>query len=633
MNRYFHFTLGPVQGFVAQARRTRDFWAGSFLLSWLAAVAIRSVRAQKGKVLFPIPDEFFMAALESGVSGPTQGGVPNRFKAAVGKGFDPNQVVQCVQTAWCALTEEVWDNDLLEYESWKTRVIWQNQILKFWEMQWAITDDENDPTPIDRLKNWRTHLPSSEPGPKCMIMDGWQELSGAERPGREVDEFWDRLRNRADLGGIRTDLRQGECLCAIAYVKRRFTRVFANVNANMPGGWTLTGWPVPAGVPSVQYMAIAPWLAQLIGKASENEELRRTLWSFHDKARKLTGDYGEWDTNIRCVRKAPRGEERWAALDGSVFFESLLENKRLWSDQAEANALKNELVGLQKAADQGPVSPFYAVLMMDGDELGKQMSNPAHQNVIAERLGRFARGVGERVYQHNGFLIYAGGDDVLALLTLDDALRCAAALRAYYLECFNGSGIAASISAAIEYVHIKTPLGKVLKDVHHLLDEVAKDQTGRDAVAVRIWKPGGMAAEWAMPWEVALKAGTTTVAIDSLAEDFRNAQGDAEGMSSKFFYGIREHFALLNPRNGKAPVLSDVLAFDLLAMQFLNSGVNRKKWTRQQARQRIEPLIDQCRKRVRLRDADNRISIQTLPGFHVDGAMLVRFLAQKGLDR
>ena len=34
--KYFHFTLGPVQSFVAQARRTRDFWAGSFLLSWLA---------------------------------------------------------------------------------------------------------------------------------------------------------------------------------------------------------------------------------------------------------------------------------------------------------------------------------------------------------------------------------------------------------------------------------------------------------------------------------------------------------------------------------------------------------------------------------------------------------------------
>ena len=26
----FHFTLGPVQGFVAQARRTRDFWPVPF---------------------------------------------------------------------------------------------------------------------------------------------------------------------------------------------------------------------------------------------------------------------------------------------------------------------------------------------------------------------------------------------------------------------------------------------------------------------------------------------------------------------------------------------------------------------------------------------------------------------------
>ena len=34
----FQFTLGPVQGFVAQARRTRDFWAGSFILSWLSSV-------------------------------------------------------------------------------------------------------------------------------------------------------------------------------------------------------------------------------------------------------------------------------------------------------------------------------------------------------------------------------------------------------------------------------------------------------------------------------------------------------------------------------------------------------------------------------------------------------------------
>ncbi len=40
MNDILQFTLGPVQGFVAQARRTRDFWAGSFLLSYLTGKAM-----------------------------------------------------------------------------------------------------------------------------------------------------------------------------------------------------------------------------------------------------------------------------------------------------------------------------------------------------------------------------------------------------------------------------------------------------------------------------------------------------------------------------------------------------------------------------------------------------------------
>ena len=40
---HLHFSLGPVQGFVVQARRTRDLWAGSFLLSRLALEAMWAV--------------------------------------------------------------------------------------------------------------------------------------------------------------------------------------------------------------------------------------------------------------------------------------------------------------------------------------------------------------------------------------------------------------------------------------------------------------------------------------------------------------------------------------------------------------------------------------------------------------
>jgi len=62
-SRYFHLTLGPVQGFVAQARRSRDFWAGSFILSWLSGVAMSAVRTQGGEIIFPKADENFLAWL------------------------------------------------------------------------------------------------------------------------------------------------------------------------------------------------------------------------------------------------------------------------------------------------------------------------------------------------------------------------------------------------------------------------------------------------------------------------------------------------------------------------------------------------------------------------------------------
>ena len=43
-----HVKLGPVQGFIRQARRTRDLWAGSFLLSWLSGKGHGGGRERRG---------------------------------------------------------------------------------------------------------------------------------------------------------------------------------------------------------------------------------------------------------------------------------------------------------------------------------------------------------------------------------------------------------------------------------------------------------------------------------------------------------------------------------------------------------------------------------------------------------
>ncbi len=671
--QYFHFTIGPVQGFVAQARRTRDFWAGSFILSWLATVAMKAVVMQEGKdaIKFPLPDEQFMQAIGSGKAEIKQGNVPNRFKAEVSQTFKPDLVKQAVLTAWKELAEAVWKADFENFslKTDKTRTIWNSQIDGFWDIQWAIVEDVSESSTLDKLKNWRTHLPTPETGVKCMMMDGWRELSGAESPGRKEKapegpyNFWKALRE-----GKETDLREKEYLCAIAYVKRRFVHSFnESLNIPMPGdkAWSAHGWTIPKSVPSVHYMAAAPWLAQLLKKASQDTDLNRLMWAFHDAAVQLTDGHPEWQSKVHCVQEAnKKGHRKWEAIDGTVFFDAMLENKLLWVEKADAaKDLLKTLKKLRQQAKLEPVSPFYAILMMDGDDLGKQMSDTEKQPYITKGLSDFTKQVETIVCEHSGFLVYAGGDDVLAILPLEYAMNCAVGLRTAYDAVFTAINakaqaekqvwIQTSISAAIEYAHIKTPLGKVLGDSHKLLDNIAKDQHGRDSIACRIWKPGGLQMEWGMPWELALD-DENRVYLDMIAEQFRAGKDDSnnerEQFASKFFFRIRERFELLNPTDvGEDPIFDvrDGEGFDkavsLMAMEYLNSGMAKANHikTMEQARGIIKPLLTQCRHVVRKVDyqGDTKskpqigYEVEAKYGFKADAALLVRFLAHKGIER
>jgi CRISPR-associated protein Cmr2 len=624
---------------------------------------MKSVEKQNGKIVFPIPDARFMDGLETGKCDIKQGTIPNRFKACVPLDFKPEYVERDVKHAWNALAEYLYDNDLLKIDSEKTRTIWKRQIDSFWEISWAIMDNEADSSIIDRLKNWRVHLPPDEPGVKCMMMEGWQELSGIETPHSEgLGKFWKRVRNQ-EQKGMKTDLRKNEHLCSIAFVKRRFARYFANFNTFMPGGWQLHGWELPNGVPSVHYMAAAPWLAKLVGSANQSNAVAKQMWEFHDAAHKLTGNYGEWRSNILCVREATEknAQKKWAALDGTVFFDSMLENPNLWDEEQKKQAEK-VLFQLKQVRDKGEldsVSPFYAVLMMDGDQLGIHMSDLNNQEKITNGLAKFTSTVQTIVEAYSGFLVYAGGDDVLALFPLEFAFSCAVALRNHYTECFLKTGIRTSLSGAVEFAHIKMPLGKVLHDAHDLLDNVAKDGRGRDAIACRVWKPGGLAIEWAMPWDCALEYGKDRLCIEKLADDFRQSfqcpkkdkagrdtDSEKQGrFSNKFFFKISERFTLLNPRECRylseeehltaeerhKPILHTEQAIDLLAADYINSGM-ASKLTLDEARKIIRPLLEQCRPVMRNLNKKS-VEMKKSSCLDVDGALLVRFLAQKGVEQ
>lgn len=663
--KQFHFMLSPVQSFISQARRTRDFWAGSFLLSWLSAVAMQAVIKQNpnyNSIVFPLPDEDFLNWLEGNETGkkPAHGSVPSRFQAEVIGDFKPQDVVKSVQIAWKSLADKIYQGDLKNVANPKTKEIWDRQIEHFWHIEWVLSED-HDNCILDQRKHWHTYIAPEQAGVKCMMTDGWQELSGIASPNAtELNDFWNKVIQKGKLG-IASDLRQQEYLSAPAFVKRRFVRYFHELKKiPMPSHWQLSGWKMAAARPSVSYMAAVHWLENLL-QAEKTLEIEYLLRQFHKTALELTdGNHNEWDSNIACIKnKKVSSDQKWLALDGNIFFESLLENSKLYPEdkQPAAKSTLELLRKLCKLLQLPAVTPFYAVLRMDGDNLSKQRMDNAKTQTIAKALAEFTKAVPNLVYEKNGFLIYAGGDDVLAILPLEDALSCALAIRIKYAAIFAENNkkvlpaqqVETTISAAIEYAHIKIPLARVLKDSHHLLDEVAKKQYGRDSVAVRVLKSGGQTLEWARPWDKAIEKSTIAhlaenlsdddllnkdltgyVSIGRLAQDLQQDDDLGGHFSHRFLYKIRERFELLNPKDKDETVLLDHAdAIELMAAEYVSAGLCDKNSYLEStatvskkmahARAVTTPLLEQCRS-----TADNKLS--------VDAALLMRFLAQKGVE-
>ena len=627
-DQYFHFTLGPVQGFVAQARRTRDFWAGSFLLSWLAGVAIKAVEKQNGTILFPEADESFLKFISGIGQGarPLQGSIPNRFKAKVPLNFDAKLVVDSVKLAWKALAETIYQADNLSaYELPKTRAIWDRQVNNFWDMSWALVDDKTISNVLDRRKNWRTLFTPDEAGVKCTLMRDWQELSGIEEvrkaDAKERNDFWANIAR-----GKETDFKSNEYLCSMAFIKRRFVHHFASFKADLPTGISVHGWEVPKSVPSVSYLAAVPWFSKVLNKVNKGMCKPDALSKFVDAASNLVS-LNEYSSKIRSLQEQinePHVSKRVISVDGNVFHESTLENINIFPDVSSSSKVKSALKNLAKEAKVGPVSPFYAVLMMDGDSLGKHMGDQTKQVVITKALDAFTKQVPDLVSQNNGYLIYAGGDDVLALVTLDDALKCALAIREVYVSAFKeqtdqvkieDKEFIPTISAAISYVHIRTPLSNVLHDSHELLDDVAKSYAGRDAIAVRVLKPGGVALTWAKKWELAINKRRDDMHINDLVNDFISEDKDDEQFSNKFFYRIRERFSMLDETES---TLNKDLKIDLLTVDYCRSKDNKVDFA--EARQKVSKLLEQCTSPKKEHQID------------IDGALFVRFLAQKGIE-
>ena len=563
-------SIGPVQGFVSQSRRTRDLWGSSWLLAFLSAHAMRGAVTAGGRLIRPDVRVVERDRLYRWVSGhrdgdpPRIGSLPNHFVVEV-DGAAPASVpdvahaaTRSLHAAWERVCVAVWRTFVQPAcrDGEGTEAIWNRQVRRFWEIMWITAETELEVEagpaggPLARRKRWRSHYPPEEPGDKCTVMHDWQELSGFVRAWDAVsqDRFWRRIRESIPgspvSGAGALDLRDNERLCAVALVKRLFPYV-----AQEAVGWEMdvSRWP------STVYVGAVPWIrrvvsavpeqasgyAEAVGKSTGNRVFPMQSPPFHSLNSPAAGAFQRLDANF-LHREFVASERQWPWPGESI--------PAIREDLVNRLGCIYESVGAQ-GSRLGPPPTHYALLLADGDRLGL-LATELGGAAVSNALDAFTRKAPEVVREHDGVAVYAGGDDVLALLPTPQALSCARILSDTYRAAFADEGvegkIEATLSAAVVFAQVRLPLGHVLREAHRLLDAVAKEGNGRDSLAAAVLKSGGTHCEWVSAWTRPHPEGGTC-AVDRLRDLVRQLDvGGAEpGLSGALVYRIRDLLARL----------------------------------------------------------------------------------------
>lgn len=231
------------------------------------------------------------------------------------------------------------------------------------------------------------------------------------------------------------------------------------------------------------------------------------------------------------------------------------EQKLLHDKLTERKITESEKTRLQEVQLGFGMKPakYYAVIAMDGDSIGEKISKVQcyedHQK-ISLKLSEYAQKVQEIVEQkYLGKLLYAGGDDVLALANLQDCFSMLQELRKFpSFNDINGlEQTTSSISAGVCIAHYKTPLSVVIQEARKM-EKSAKDKHNfpeKNALGIALLTHSGNASKTLMKWTY--QGFESLVLAETLSRLLKTC------ISNKFLYSLREEFSRLVDENGKIP--------------------------------------------------------------------------------
>ncbi len=448
-------------------------------------------------------------------------------------------------------------------DAWKNlkQPIEPEQNWQFWQPNdgtlYPAVHDLGDRT-LAAAKSTRSFLPLEQNGHRDSLSgeNEWltlvKEQLNEGSPRKRTDTLWARLaREHPSWCKGDADGRNAEHLSAFGLIKRLWPERYMNWLQDQ-------GFPIDSRfVISTHTMALTPVIKHL----TENKPV--DVEAFQQLAEQTRG----------LKRTAlPRGlmareMRQHKAWDMASRLPALLEDIEEHSNEGEGEKNTEAKRRLIQCASGKKLETYFGMILMDGDQLGawlsgektlsyaqsfhtniqeglknynderlhkhlsdQRLSSPARHMAISGALNGFALDLVRHVVEEEylGKLLYAGGDDVMAMTTTTDLLRTMGLLRAVYsgswpdnivladkhnmkLEggfvmrnkrLYQVMGQHATASTGAVVAHHQAPLSAVLRKLR-AAEKRAKTEGGRDAFSITIIKRSGgalrLTAKWGEP--------------------------------------------------------------------------------------------------------------------------------------
>ena len=526
-------SLGPVQSLIGAARRTRDLWCGSYLLSEAVRAAAKKLHDRHpGCLIFPhLENPKEDLAPQNGPADAANIANILRVEVSLPDAAAVRSLCDEAKASAVSRLAALGDQARRKLGRPVREEVWQAQISDIlegfaaWVSFAAVADDYAQASrrvgeilgARKATRNFQACEELAVEGLPKSSLDGALETVLPKWPATE------RARRKLRLS-------KGEQLDALGVTKRL---------AGQSEQFT-----------AYSRIAADSWIEQL--SAVQQQRLRAAYEPLVplELATRTSGNGGIYSA---------------LPFDAQMLYEYRLENALSQaSDPSEKEALSGlrecikRIVQEQTEAGKsvGKPVPYAAILKADGDHMGAFLSHADsvdRARQISRALHEFALHVPEVVRKHRGHAVYAGGDDVLALMPLAQAVSCSEALAEAFKNSLSEIAEKMNIShptlsVGLGVGHFMEPLG-ALRDRAERAEHLAKGDstdTSRNALAIALGIRSGAELCWRNRWsdDEAFRA------LEQMTAAFRNGE-----LPARAAYDLRDidlRLAWLRKEDGSA---------------------------------------------------------------------------------